>query len=106
MITDLLPLMADGPMLLAEGGDEGGGGILAILAAGPVSGVLVYMGIYSRYRNKDKRYRFESEAKVDVGNMMVHDQKVNHRRRVTGRRMDGGNESEHLQRVQQMRLEG
>ncbi len=102
MITDLM-ILAD-PMLLAGGSD--GDYPFAILAAGPVAGILVYLGIYSRYRNKDKRYRFESESKVEVGNMMTRDAKIQHRRRVSGSRMGGANESRHLERVRRMQIEG
>ena len=102
MPPDLMIVLAEGSLLLAGGSSSDYP--LPILAVGPVAGVLVYLGIYSRYRNKDKRYRYESESDVEVGNMMMRDRRVQHRTGVRGRRMEGANDHEHLDRVRRVQI--
>lgn len=97
------PLTAD-PMLLASGGDSGIAIVLAPFVIGPVVFGLVYMGIYQRYRNADKRHAFEREVGVAVGNLRTGDHRTGSRRGLRTRTMSGANHHDHLTRVRRIQV--
>lgn len=108
MIPLLTALGADPAfaMLLADGG--GGVGAIGIafpFLAGPAVFIGVYLGIYRRYRNTDKRHKFEKETEVAVGNLETVDHRRGSNNRQRSRRMRGDNSTDHLQRVRRLRVE-
>lgn len=65
---------------------------------------LVFGGIFSYYRNQDKRYAFERETLVEVANAQGFDRRVGTRTGVQGSWMDGANSGYPQQRVQRITM--
>ena len=105
MIPELLQLTADPgtSVLLADSGD-GVIGLAFPFIAGPAVFAAVYGGIYRRYRNTDKRHKFESETEVAVGNLKTGDRKIGENNRQSSRRMSGANQDDHLERVRRIKV--
>lgn len=102
MISTLMTLGTD-PMLLADGsGSVQAMLVIAPFIVGPVVFALVYMSIYLRYRNTDKRHAFEREVGVAVGNLRTRDERTDHRRGLRSRTMENANHTQPLERVRRL----
>lgn len=67
--------------------DDGGKlGLLFLLA-----GFLFYGAMYLRYRNVDKRHRYETETKAEMRNLQHADAFAQSLRRLRNSRMNGAN---------------
>lgn len=82
-----------------DDGDGGSSGLaLALFLAGPGSGVLLWMWIKARYRNKGARYKPESVVSHQVHNLKTEDEFM--KDIVTkDSRVKGRNESDHHKRA-------
>lgn len=106
MLPLLAELSADPTTALLLADSDSGAGALAIpFLAGPAVFAAVYGGIYRYYRNTDKRHSFEKETEVAVGNLRSGDRKVGVNNRQKSRRMGGRNSTDHLERVQRIKVE-
>lgn len=77
-------------------------GILALLAAGPASGVGLYWLLYRHYRNTDKSHAFERETAVDAQPVTGSDHKVNEIKGTRKSTIDGNNVSAYRTRVRRV----
>ena len=94
MLTTLaLTQAADLVTVLADGSSSKSSGevILFLLALGPAAGIGFYTMIFLRYRNTDKRYRYEHETSSEVAKVQAFDQLVDRVRGTQRRRIDGDN---------------
>ncbi|UEJ81990.1 hypothetical protein Bra3105_14205 [Brachybacterium halotolerans subsp. kimchii] len=91
-------------VLLADGGSsEGGLFALALpFVVGPAVFGAIYGGIYRYYRNKDKRFGFERETDIQVGNLQAFDHRVGDKNRQRSATMSGANQDDPLTRVGRM----
>ncbi len=83
---------------------EGSGGIAwLVFALGPGSGILIWMWIQAKYRNKNARYKPESTVDHTITNIVKQDtftRKIKSRSRsITGR-----NDSSHHERARVSRV--
>jgi hypothetical protein len=78
------------------------GGVLALLAAGPVSAVGLYWLLYRHYRNTDKSHAFERETDVDAQPVTGSDHKVDEIKGTTKSGIDGDNVRAYRSRVRRM----
>ena len=91
--------------LVAAGSSEYSLAVVALpFIAGPATAVTIYLAIYRRYRNTDKRYTFERESRVAVGNLRTADRKVGENNRQKASRMAGANQTNHLKRVRRIQV--
>lgn len=91
--------------LLAEGSSNYSLVVVALpFIAGPATTVTIYLAIFRRYRNTDKRYIFERESRVAVGNLRTADRKVGENNRQKSSRMSSANQTRHLTRVRRIRV--
>ncbi len=67
---------------------------------------LVFGGIFSYYRNHDKRYAFEKETLVEVANAQGFDRQTRTRKGVKGNWMSDANHNKHHQRVRRIDMGG
>lgn len=105
LLLDTHLALASSGLIEASGGDsDSGGGILALLAAGPLAGITFYTYTYRRYRNTDKRHVYEHETASEVRNPRAYDQKLKHIRGTDRRRVQGDNSKKATQRLGQNTL--
>ncbi|KAB1644867.1 hypothetical protein [Gulosibacter chungangensis] len=83
---------------LADSSSDGDG-ILYLLFLGPASGVLFYGAMMRRYRNHDKRFKYEHDSNSEMVNVQAYDRKVNHITGTRQRRIRGDNSNEPLKRL-------
>lgn len=62
---------------------------LFALALGPVSAVMFFTYIYRRYRNTDKSYQFESRTRIELENIVHHDEYSRHISRTRNSSVEG-----------------
>ncbi len=62
---------------------------LAMLLLGPIAAAVFFGYVWSRYRNTDKSYQFESTTDVEVGDVHALDQHVDHIPRTQENRIAG-----------------
>lgn len=84
---------------LASSSDDGGDGLLYILLLGPASGFLFYGAMMRRYRNHDKRFRYEHDSDSEIGNVQSFDRKVDRLVGTRASRIRGDNSKDPLQRL-------
>lgn len=85
-----------------EVSSDDGGGLLALLAAGPVSAVGTYWMIYRYYRNTDKSHSFERETAIESQPITGADNKVDERKGTTDTSIPGDNRDKHRSRVRRL----
>lgn len=85
-----------------EVSSDDGGGLLALLAAGPASAVGTYWMIYRYYRNTDKSHSFESETAIESQPVTGVDNKVGERNGTTDSSISGDNRGSHRARVKRV----
>ncbi|PWH07523.1 hypothetical protein DEO23_02530 [Brachybacterium endophyticum] len=93
-------------VLLADGGSsEGGLFALALpFVVGPAVFGAIYGGIYRYYRNKDKRFTYERETDIHVGNLQAFDHHAGSKNRQRSATMSGANQDDPLTRVGRMEV--
>ncbi len=94
--------------ILAESSSESGGANAAVIAAPFVLAFIVFTSVYTffylRYRNTDKRYRFESETRIGVSNVQAFDQAGRRRNGVKSSTMSGRNNGSPRERVRRISI--
>ncbi|MGP9537923.1 hypothetical protein ACT3SP_07920 [Brachybacterium sp. AOP43-C2-M15] len=106
MLPLLAALSADpGTAMLLADSDSAIAGLIAPFVIGPAVFAAVYGGIYRYYRNTDKRHHFEKETDVRVGNLQQQDRRVGTNNRQRSRSMSGRNSTDHLTRVDRIRVQ-
>ncbi|WP_061962329.1 hypothetical protein [Demequina flava] len=80
-------------VILASSGSDGDGFFLAaILGVAPFAvGVFAHKMLYRRYRNQDKRYRYEHTTKSTMDDLERWDTFLQEKRRMRNRTMAGSN---------------
>ncbi|KAB1648979.1 growth/differentiation factor [Pseudoclavibacter endophyticus] len=99
LLIDAHAALGGSGLLEASNSDSEGGGILAILALGPLAGIGFYTWTYRRYRNTDKRHVYEHETASEVRNPRTYDRKLKHIRGTDRKRIKGDNSKKATQRL-------
>lgn len=84
--------------VLADSSSDGDG-ILYLLLLGPASGVIFYGAMMRRYRNYDKRFRYEHDSASEMVNVQTYDQRVDRIVGTRASRIQGGNSDDPLARL-------
>ena len=92
--------LASGGVVLASSRSESDN-TFYLLLLGPISGIGFYTMTYLRYRNTDKRYKFEHETHSEAVDVRAFDRKVGERTQTTDTRVQGDNSRKPLQRLGQ-----
>ena len=96
-------ILVAGQILAESSSSSGEGGSVAVIAAPFVLAFIVFTSIYSffflRYRNTDKKYRFESETRIGVSNVQAFDTPGRRRNGVKSTVMAGRNNGNPRERV-------
>jgi len=87
-------------VFLSSHGD-GSGGILGLLAVGPVLAFIFYRTMLKKYRNFDKTHDFEGETSIVHEKVQALDEKVGERNRTRDKYITGKNSDNHRLRVQE-----
>ncbi|MCT1867525.1 hypothetical protein M3B90_08295 [Dermabacter sp. p3-SID358] len=94
--------------LLADSSSGSEDGSVAVIAAPFVLAFVVFTSIYSffylRYRNTDKKYRFEQETRIGVSNVQAFDHAGARRNGVKSTTMSGRNNGNPRQRVRRISI--
>lgn len=96
MIATMITHLASVATIAASDGGAPGW----LLALGPAGAGATYFGLWSYYRNTGKSHSFERETRIAAKPITGDDTKVDEVKGTKRRRIDGGNEGEHRQRVQ------
>lgn len=92
--------------VLADSSSGSGDASVAVIAAPFVLAFVVFTSVYSffylRYRNTDKKYRFESETRIGVSNVQAFDNAGRRRNGVKSTTMSGRNNGSPRERVRRM----
>jgi hypothetical protein len=78
---------------------DDGGGLFALLAAGPASATGLYWYLYRHYRNTDKSHAFERETEVVAKPVTGTDHKVGEVKGTQQKRIDDDNVGDYRERV-------
>ncbi|MEO7122940.1 MAG: hypothetical protein ABI400_07445 [Lacisediminihabitans sp.] len=92
MITNLAMMAASAGHVLAASGSDGDSSNFGLLFL--ASGFVFYGLMYLRYRNADKRQRYESETEATLHNMQAEDQFVRSMKGLSNSRMANANNTE------------
>ncbi|MCL2454145.1 MAG: hypothetical protein FWD18_02400 [Micrococcales bacterium] len=98
LLAEILPQAA----LLAADSSDGDGGELALLLAGPASGIAFYWFVYRHYRNIDKSHDFERKTAIGAKPVQGWEQKIDTIKGTRERNTKGRNESTHRTRVKRV----
>jgi hypothetical protein len=102
----MMTLLTAASVVLADSSDSNGTGIFALLASGPVAGVLYYRAIFRKYRNTDKSDQFERETRVAAKPVEGFDRKVDVIRGTQAKQIRGRNDADYRKRVQRLPASG
>lgn len=88
-------------LILAASDDQGG--LLVLLAAGPVSAGATYWAIYRYYRNTDKSHAYERDTIIESQPVRGGEERVGHISKTRRKGIKGDNSSRHRRRVERIR---
>jgi hypothetical protein len=96
MIAEMVSRLTSGALVAAS--DDGGPTWLLIL--GPAGAGGLYFWLWSFYRNTGKSHSFERETRIDAKPVTGHETKVDEIKGTKRSSIEGGNHTNHRQRVQ------
>jgi len=97
MISMLLSELTSGALVASNSS-----GPVWLLVLGPAGAGGLYFGLWSYYRNTGKSHSFERETRIDAKPVIAHDTKVDEIKGTKKSGIDGGNGTDHRQRVQRL----
>ena len=97
MIATLASELTSGALLAANDG-----GPVWLLVLGPAGAGALYFGLWSYYRNTGTSHSFERETRIGAKPVTGHDDKVDEIEGTKKSAIDGGNHTDHRQRVQRL----
>jgi len=97
-MISLIDVLLNAPTVVAAASDDEGSPLFFLLL-GPLAGFGFYSWIVLRYRNADKRHRFERETSSAIVDLKTFDQQVDAVRGVRNSQIPGANHRDSLQRL-------